>query len=134
MKYISVHSFIVLMLILSSCIGVDVLDDEIIDKKVEITTTTKSLLINATLQLNAIYYNEYGIEEEAFFSWTTSSSDIATIDTNGKLVQKIFEGSVISGFNNTHRIETGDMARGLYLIRIRTSEKNLSYTRLVIIR
>ncbi len=56
---------------------------------------------------------------------------IDIIDTNGSLIQKVFEGNASADFEHVHQIQTGNMASGVYLIRV-TSEKKMTFTRLVV--
>ena len=67
------------------CIGTDVLEDVIVGESVEILVNTKSVLLNESIQLEAIYRDQYGFESESLFSWQSSETTIASINEQGVL-------------------------------------------------
>ena len=55
--------------LLSACIGTDVLDDEIVERRFEIIGNDTSVFINQSIQLSSHYFNQYGLEEAADVIW-----------------------------------------------------------------
>lgn len=74
---------LLLTLLMSNCIGTDYLDDPIVDERIELNTSSEDLLVGETVVLSAIYFNQYGLEEEVSLVWTSSDEAIVTVDANG---------------------------------------------------
>lgn len=93
---------ITLTLALHGCIGVDILDDPIVEKKIEIFPGDTSILLNSPLKIQAIFYNEYGIQEMVNIGYDNSNMDVLTIDPDGN-VTTISAGqtSIIAFFEET---------------------------------
>jgi len=91
MKNISILFFIIIALTLNSCIGEDIINDEI-DPELRILNPIQSIAVSETYQYNARYFNNIGQEEEeATVTWSVLNESIATITANG-LLTGITEG------------------------------------------
>jgi len=80
-----------LLLLQTSCIGEDIVND-FIEPELRILNPINSLSVPETYQLNTAYFNNIGIEEEATVTWSSSNLNIATVDTSGFLTA-ISEGT-----------------------------------------
>lgn len=78
---------LVLPVLLSACIGTDILDDEIRPVVFEITQQdgVLSLLVGQEQTLTFEYVNEFGVPETVTPNWTTENSGVATISTDGRV-------------------------------------------------
>ena len=70
---------------LSSCIGVDYVDDPIVGEKIIVSIESLALMIGQTQKVTAQYFNKYGVEEAVTVNWSSSSTAIATIDNSGTI-------------------------------------------------
>ncbi len=77
--------FLGLLLGMVSCIGTDTVDDPIVGAKVVPDDTQVALLVSETTELKATYYNIYGVETDASFTWESENLDVAEIDSDGIL-------------------------------------------------
>lgn len=94
MRIAKLPNFFVLFL-LPACIGVDYIDDPVIGAKIEITSGLQiPLMPSQTTQIEAVYYDEYGIEKVVEMDWTTSKPSVATVDQNG-LVTAVNGGQTV---------------------------------------
>lgn len=82
MKKINAFLFISMSILINSCIGEDIVNDEI-DPEVRILNPVLSIAVSETHQYNARYFNNIGQEEEASISWSILNEDIATINPDG---------------------------------------------------
>ncbi len=80
-----------LLAFLVSCIGEDVVDDELIPQTLSISTTESALSIGQQTQLTAIFTNEFGQVDNAEISWTSSNPQIITVNEQG-VVEAIAPG------------------------------------------
>lgn len=64
------------------CIGDDVILDTV-EERFNISTTIDSLQIDNTFQLEAIFFNNIGVEETPTINWSSSDNAILSIDANG---------------------------------------------------
>ncbi len=84
MKVLKLY-FLIAMLALGSCIGTDVLDDEIrpaillIDQPDGILP----LLVGNSAELSVEFTNEFGVDEEVMPEWVMEDEAIATVDSGG---------------------------------------------------
>ena len=58
--------------LLSGCIGTDYLEDPIVGAKIDIVPGSVALMLAQSTQLEATYYDKYGIEQEAELTWLTT--------------------------------------------------------------
>jgi hypothetical protein len=80
-----------ILLILSSCIGMDFENDPQVEPVIEVAQSQVSLEKGQTTTLNATYSNEYGIAENVDLQWQSDNMTIATIDAEG-LVTALSKG------------------------------------------
>lgn len=72
-------------LFLSGCIGIDYLEDPIVGERIEVSTLQAALMPAQTLQLTALYFDQYGIERQVMLNWASSAPQIAQVDENGQV-------------------------------------------------
>ncbi len=87
-------TFLFLALLLSGCIGTDLEDDPQVDVRIEVTEEQVTLQPDQQVQLTPSYYDQYGINRQVAFSWTSSNSQVASVDPNG-LVRAIGAGQSV---------------------------------------
>lgn len=81
-------------LALSSCIGIDVLDWEIMEPRVVITTRLESLAVGETFQLQADYFDTLGeLSTSVPVSWSSSNESLLTVSGLG-VAEAVDEGQV----------------------------------------
>lgn len=78
----------------SGCIGTDYLEDPIIGERVEVTPLQVALMPGQTAKLNAVYFDTYGVEQEANMIWTSDKPGVAVVDENG-MVTAITVGQAV---------------------------------------
>jgi hypothetical protein len=69
-------------------------DDPIVGEQIELNVTRQALLVGESFVVIATYFDQYGIEKPAEFSWTSSNIQVATIDSNG-IVKAIGAGQTM---------------------------------------
>jgi hypothetical protein len=88
---------------LFNCIGTDLLDDPIVPPTIVIDQALVTLLVNDSQQLTFTYTNEYGIEDNILPTWMIENTQVATVNTDGKvtaiskgqtILRTMFEGTV----------------------------------------
>ncbi|HAA11871.1 MAG TPA: hypothetical protein DCE41_09300 [Cytophagales bacterium] len=73
-----------LLLFLGGCIGTDILDWEVMDARVVITTRLETLAVGETFQLEAEYFDSLGqLQTDASVVWTSSDESIISVDDAG---------------------------------------------------
>lgn len=75
-------------LLLTSCIGVDeIYDDLPVDdlSKIEITPNNLALVVDETATLAATYYDESGNEANTDFTWTSTDPQTVSVDDTGTI-------------------------------------------------
>lgn len=78
---------VLLALILSGCIGTDLIDDPIISEKLTILPRIDSLALGQEQVFSVIYTNQYGVEEPVNnIVWSSSNPEKIVIDAAGKAV------------------------------------------------
>lgn len=85
---------------LSSCIGVDYVDDPIVGEKIIVSIESLALMIGQAQKVTAQYFNKYGVEESVTVNWSSSSTAIATIDNSGTITSLLpGQALVFASFN-----------------------------------
>lgn len=74
---------LVILHLLTGCIGTDYVDDPIVGERIEISQSQVALKIDESLPLSATYFDQYGIEKSVEFVWTSSAPLVATVDARG---------------------------------------------------
>jgi len=72
-----------IIVILSSCIGTDEVDDPIVGESIVLDQEQLSLLIGNSAQATATFFNRFGIEEDVQLVWSSSDESVATVDIAG---------------------------------------------------
>lgn len=81
--------YIFAIFILTSCIGEDIVDD-FIPEVVRITSTVNEITIGDSEQLEALYFNNTGIQEnDVTILWESSNNDILKIDSSGAITTEM---------------------------------------------
>ncbi len=81
MKYIPIF-FFGLLLLFTSCIGDDIIFDEV-DEQVRITNPVDSLQLDSQYQFQAIFLNNVGIEAMKEIAWSSSNDTVLSVDASG---------------------------------------------------
>ncbi|MEZ5041928.1 MAG: Ig-like domain-containing protein [Saprospiraceae bacterium] len=74
--------FSLLLLQLSSCIGDDIIADEV-PERLQISTKIDSLKLGDSYQFEVMFFNNIGQLEDRLVTWTSSNANIISIDQNG---------------------------------------------------
>ena len=91
--YLSIYCYF-LLAFLGSCIGEDLVDDELIPQTLSITAAQTALEIGEQLQLNAAFTNEFGQPDNAVINWSSSDNQIINVNDQG-LAQAVAPGQAI---------------------------------------
>lgn len=99
------------VLVMSGCIGTDIVDDPVFPARIVISPRTDSLSLNQSRQYTATYINEYGQEPVVPIIWTSSNTSKVTIDSMG-LATRIDTGAVYitasaEGLSDTIYLDAG---------------------------
>lgn len=73
-------------LALYGCIGTDVVDAPIIGESITLEQEQLALLVGDSAQVNAVFFNKYGIQEDIQILWESENEDVATVDIDGSVV------------------------------------------------
>jgi hypothetical protein len=76
------HRFFCLLLLLSGCIGTDILDD-FVESEIVITNPVESIEIGTMYSFMAVYRNNVGMEEDVPLEWNSSAPEIISVDQEG---------------------------------------------------
>ena len=71
---------------LAGCIGVDHLEDPLVDERIEVSPRQVALMPAQSTQLSATYFYEYGMEDEATLQWTSTDPQVAAVNEDGVLL------------------------------------------------
>ena len=74
--------FGLLLSLLSSCIGDDIIADEV-PERLRINNRIDSLKLGDSYQFEVMFFNNIGQQEERQVSWNTSDANIISVDQNG---------------------------------------------------
>ena len=80
---------------ISSCIKDDILAD-VIPASVRIVSSVDTLAKDSTFLLEAVYFNTGGKKEEVALEWTSSSSSVLSINSNGLISGQTFGTSEVT--------------------------------------
>jgi hypothetical protein len=71
-------------LLISGCIGTDYLEDPIVGERIDVSPQEVALMPGQTFLLEAVYYDQYGIErEDVILTWLSSKPEIAAVNASG---------------------------------------------------
>ena len=118
---------LIISFLLQGCIGIDIVDDPMIDPFVAISPRIDDLQIGQSQQFTATYYDAFGNPMDTAILWRSTNTDRLTIDANG-LATSIDTGSVsviasvgsaadtlvlnTTGISNTTQKRTGSFVDG----------------------
>jgi hypothetical protein len=77
------YLLVFLPVIATSCIGTDEEDAPIVGESIELDRQQLSLLVGDSAEVNATFFNRYGVEEEAEISWISSNEAVASVNSSG---------------------------------------------------
>lgn len=86
---------------LISCIGVDHLEDPLVDERIDVAPKQIALMPTQSSQVTATYFNSYGMEEQANFIWTSSDPQVASVDGIGVVSAKKSGQAIITASYNS---------------------------------
>lgn len=80
---------------IASCTKIDHIDDAIVPQKIVMSVLQVALKPAESSQLNAEYYNEYGVKKQVAFLFTSSKPTVAQIDNTGKITALAVGSAVV---------------------------------------
>ena len=121
---------LILALNLFSCIGTDILDDEV-DPEVVILNPVSSIEVGTSYAFMAQYRNNVGMPEDVPLSWESDNSSIITIDNDGNATA-LLEGEtqirvMADGVETMLPVEAGAMTSGPLNERVAQLRTSSSY-------
>lgn len=92
----SVRSYVTyaLILLLTGCIGTDILEEEFAEPELRITSSFTAIEVGGQAQFEAIYFNDLGEIESVDLTWFSSDDNIISIDNTG-LASALQSGMVL---------------------------------------
>jgi len=130
MKNLFQLAFLIGTIALQGCIGTDLIDDPIIDKKLTIVPRIDSLTVGQEQVFSVKYTNQYGIEASSgSVLWSSSNPENISVDALGKatglapgkaIIYASFDGlkdSLIlnSGAGNNNQSDTSFFKQGVFM-------------------
>ncbi len=76
-------AILTILFLLTGCIGVDYVNDPIIDERIELDRIQVPLRDGETHQAIAIFYDQYGLPKSTVFNWISSNPSIASVNQQG---------------------------------------------------
>lgn len=84
-----------LLPLLSACIGVDYQDDPVVDERIEILSSHQLALVPGEMKaIEVSYFDRYGVEQDVMFTWTSSNTNVVTVNDDG-LVTAVAQGQAV---------------------------------------
>ena len=80
--------FILLLIGLCGCVGVDYLDDPVVGEKLIVSHQTLALLPNEKATVMADYFDRYGIQKSVALQWESSNRLVAEVTNAGLITAK----------------------------------------------
>lgn len=93
MKTANWHLWIFVLLFFSSCIGDDIIEDEV-EPELRVMNQVESIEVGTEYQFEVRYFNNVGQAENAVVEWSSSDDNIISISSDG-LAMAIATGSVV---------------------------------------
>ncbi len=72
----------ILSFFLYSCIGTDIIDD-LVEPRITLANRIEAMIVADDYQFQALYFNNIGVEQQAFFEWISSNPDVLEISESG---------------------------------------------------
>ena len=105
-----------LSLTLASCVGTDLVDEEVVPEKIIITSSFSSAMVGDEISLAALYFDRFGYEENCDFTWETENENIIEITANQTALFKDSGTTYLvahcSGITDTVFWSSGDTSSG----------------------
>lgn len=79
---------------LTACVGTDLIEETIVPERVRILSDVKKIDIGQSVQMSAVFYNQYGREEKPSISWRSSDASKVSVDATG-LAKGLAKGRVL---------------------------------------
>jgi len=76
------------VLLISGCIGTDYLEDPVVGERIDISPLNLALMPEQSTQLQAVYFDQYGIEQDVMLVWTSSAAEVVSVDNTGHVTAK----------------------------------------------
>jgi len=87
---------LIVVFLLGSCISIDYEDDPIVGERIELDRVQVPLRIGEVHQAQAIFYDQYGLQKQTTFVWTSSHPQIVLVNEGGLITaQSVGQASVI---------------------------------------
>lgn len=93
--------FLLLLFLLNSCVGTDIIAD-FVEERLEIANEVQVLALGTTHTFQASFLNNIGIAEEQDIIWSSSNTNIITIESNTGLAEAKVVGTalIVATINN----------------------------------
>ena len=88
-------------LAVASCTKVDYINDAIVPQKIVMSVVQIALKPAESSQINADYYNEYGVKKQVAFQFTSSKPTVAQVDNTGKITALAIGSAVVQATYGT---------------------------------
>ncbi|MEM1134807.1 MAG: DM13 domain-containing protein [Bacteroidota bacterium] len=82
MNKLIIPTFISLML--TACIGTDILEEEIFPERVQITTFANSIKVGENFKFEAVFFGATGEIEDVSLTWGTADENVINVAQNGE--------------------------------------------------
>ncbi len=90
------------LIIITGCVGTDILDDPIVPKKILLNSGDTAVVLSTSLQLESVYFNEYGVEEVVDIRYFNFNEDIVSVSEDGLVTPlTIGQARIYSYFEQT---------------------------------
>jgi hypothetical protein len=100
------YLLIFLPVIATSCIRTDEEDAPVVGESIELDRQQLSLLVGDSAEVNATFFNRYGVEEEAEISWISSNEAVASVNSSGVIIGEGSGQSNLTAFVGSTESET----------------------------
>lgn len=76
---------LILLVPMLSCVGVDVLDIELFEERIQISTFPLQLQVGDSFQMEAVFFDSIGQPSSSGLVWSSSAPEVALISSAGEL-------------------------------------------------
>lgn len=83
MKHFKSITLLLTLLLLSSCVGTDIVEDIQVEPRLQINTRLQTLAIGESFLLNVDYFNNMGLPQNVQVNWHSSNPTTIAIDQDG---------------------------------------------------
>ena len=114
--------FLGLVLLFSSCIKDDVLNDTM-DPVVNITSSLDTLAKDSSFQLDAMFLNDIGQEEQVDFIWASSDPAIISVNPTGLITAHNLGAAILSASYNNGSVLKDSIQIGVGVNTVATAQE-----------